>query len=152
MQTKLVPTLFLTLSALAIAPFVVPAIAHQAQHQSTAAGDGEMEAMIHLDPSDSPAAGSPSETWFVLKANNMPVPLANCNCEVMIYDSRNQMIMHGLPLSETMIDGQAAIATEITFPLPGAYTVVLSGQAQDGSFEPFEIRFPVTSVASTSAY
>ncbi|NEQ28822.1 MAG: hypothetical protein F6K28_59700 [Microcoleus sp. SIO2G3] len=153
LKTRFLPTFMLTLSALAIAPFILPAIAHQAQHQATSSTEGGMEVMIHLDPNDSPVAGSSSETWFVLTApSGDNVPLANCNCEAMVYDANEQMVVHNLPLGATMVDDKEAIGTAITFPAPGSYTVVLSGQSQDGSFEPFEIRFPVTAVTSTSMY
>ncbi|HEY9658600.1 MAG TPA: hypothetical protein V6C65_09130 [Allocoleopsis sp.] len=36
-----------------------------------------------------------------------------------------------------------AISTSIIFPVSGNYTVVLSGQSTDNSFEPFALEFPV---------
>ncbi|MBC7972582.1 MAG: hypothetical protein H7Z11_21050 [Verrucomicrobia bacterium] len=71
-----------------------------------------------------------------------------CNCRVAVYNVHNQSIARNLPLSSMAMEGHqkghAAIRTMITFPKPGAYTVVLAGQAKDKSFAPFELKFPIT--------
>ncbi|NJL22627.1 MAG: hypothetical protein HC895_20330 [Leptolyngbyaceae cyanobacterium SM1_3_5] len=67
-----------------------------------------------------------------------------------MYDFRDRAILQSLPLNPATIDGKAAIATEITVPASGSYTIVLSGQIQ--SSKPFEIRFPVTAIETSPTY
>ncbi|NJP12035.1 MAG: hypothetical protein HC866_23290 [Leptolyngbyaceae cyanobacterium RU_5_1] len=142
---KILPIFVSTVCGFSIAPLIIvpPLIAHQQQNAAN------VEVMIHLDPDDSPFAGKPTLTWFMLMRNNgdMIAP-ANCNCRVTAYDSGNKAIAHHLPLSTIQLEGHKkghqGIRTTITFPKPGSYTVVLSGQARDNSFNPFELKFPVT--------
>ncbi|MBW4472161.1 MAG: hypothetical protein KME45_17410 [Stenomitos rutilans HA7619-LM2] len=142
---RLLPLFIWAMCSSAIIPlaFALPLIAHQEQ---TGASVG---VMIHLDPNDSPYASKPTLTWFMLtrRGGNMISP-TTCNCRVTVYDGRNQAIARSLPLSTMELEGHQkghrAIRTTITFPKPGAYTVVLSGQAKDKSFAPFETKFPVT--------
>ncbi|GAB4228620.1 MAG: hypothetical protein Kow00121_57610 [Elainellaceae cyanobacterium] len=122
----------------------LPLVAHQ-QHQATTAG--AITATIHLDPNDTPHAGHPSETWFMLtQENGTPILLDNCMCQVNVLDDQNQAIAELLPLSQISVEGQSAIGTEITFPEPGSYTVILNGTSEDGSFAPFELSFPVVAI------
>lgn len=147
MYDRIIPTLFLSLSTLAIAPFIVPGIAHQ-----HFASRDRVDATIRFQSNNSLIAGKPNATQFLLTAkNDQPVSRLSCNCQVSVHDFRDRAIVNRLPLSDTMIDGKAAIATAITFPASGSYTIVLSGQIQASS-EPFEIRFPVTAIHSTPTY
>ena len=142
---RILPFFIWTVCSSAIIPlaFALPLIAHQ-ERMGTSVG-----AMIHLDPNDSPYAKKPTLTWFMLtrRGGSMISP-SDCNCHVAVYNARNQSIAHDLPLSTMSMEGHQkghqAIRTTITFPKPGAYTVVLSGQSKDRSFEPFELKFPVT--------
>lgn len=145
MSDRLIPTLFLSLSALAIAPFVVPAIAYQQFFSN------RIDATIQFSANSPPAVGKISTAHFLLSdKNNQPVPLSNCHCQVRVQDFRDRTIFSNLPLSAATIDGKAAIATEIVFSISGSHTVILSGQIQ--SSEPFEIRFPVTAVHTNPTY
>lgn len=115
-------------------------------HQSKPATLG---ASIHLDPNDMPQAGQASLTWFLLtRSNGSLVTPENCNCQVAVYDSKNQLVTHNQLLSTITLTAykqitHRAISTHIVFPDPGDYTVVLAGRSIDGSFEPFVLDFPV---------
>ena len=142
---RLLPIFIWTVCSSAIIPlaFALPLIAHQEKTGSS------VGAMIHLDPNDSPYAGKPTTTWFMLtRRGGTMISPSTCNCRVAVYDSRQQSIAPHLPLSTMSLEGHQkghkAVRTTITFPKPGAYTVVLAGQAKDKSFEPFELKFPVT--------
>lgn len=122
---------------------VSPLAAHQQQNTT------DLDVMIHLDPDDSPYAQKPSLTWFMLmRKNGDMVSPAACNCRAIIYDSRNQVIDRNLALSTMSIPGHKkehqGLRTMITFPKPGKYKVVFSGQAKDNSFKSFNLAFPVT--------
>jgi hypothetical protein len=118
-------------------------------HQTQPTNAEKVNAMIHLDPEDSPIAGKASLTWFMLtRSNGKMIAPANCACQVNVYNASGQVIMRGLPLSTMAVagheKGHEAIQTKITFPRPGAYKVMLSGKSKDKSFAPFEVKFSVT--------
>jgi len=127
----------------AIPLFDTASIAHQTVKTS------DVEAMIHLDPDDRPYANKQTLAWAMLtKRNGEMISPAKCNCRMMAYDSQNRAIARNLPLSSMQMEGHKqgheAIRTTIKFPKPGVYTVVLTGQAKDKSFAPFEFKVPVT--------
>ncbi|MBD3881823.1 hypothetical protein IFO70_08660 [Phormidium tenue FACHB-886] len=112
-------------------------------HQQMALG--EVEAMVHLEPDDSPYAGEPSPTWIhLLNANGETIRLADCTCNLKVYDSQNQPL--AIPnLVEAAMEGRnQLLTTSITFPAAGAYKLVLTGQSPANKFEPFELVVPVT--------
>ena len=115
------------------------AIAHQ--HLSI----GDVQATVHLEPDDSPHAGQPSLTWFhLMRSDGETVPLADCTCNVVVYDSQNQPIAQP-QLAEAEVEGhERPIATNITFPNPGTYQLVLTAQPKEDQFKPFELKIPVT--------
>ena len=99
---------------------------------------------MHLKPQDMPRAKQASPTWFMLtQRGGSLIPAENCACQVAVYNSDHQAIAQNSPLTTTLVETHQAIATTITFPTPGTYTVVLSGQSKDESFQPFELTFPV---------
>lgn len=108
--------------------------------------DGDVYGRIHLDPDDSPFAGQPSFTWFHLYSEEDAITLANCNCNLLVYDSQNRQIAKPA-LSETEMEGhdERPITANITFPGAGVYQVVLTGQPKgEGEFQSFEIAVPIT--------
>ncbi len=129
--------------------WVLPLDAHQKKKAPNSLG-----AMIHLQPNDSPYAGKSTETWFMLtRPGGAMVSPATCNCRVVAYEaskpgSQPNWTTDRLPLARLDMagheKGHQAIRTDITFPKPGSYVVVLSGSSRDGSFSPFELKFPVT--------
>jgi hypothetical protein len=141
---KILPILMLTIAGFTIPVLfpVSPLIAHTRQNTA------DVGVMIHLDPKDSPYAGRPTLTWFMLtRKNGEMISPASCNCRVAAYNSRNQAIATQLPLSAKPMPGHSkehqVIQTTITFPQPGAYKVLLTGRSKDASFAPFEFQFPV---------
>jgi hypothetical protein len=144
-MNKILPVLIAAVCGFSVTSLghVLPAIAHQDQMSTS----GNVGAMIHVDPNDTPPAGQPRPAWFELtRADGSPIPLSDCNCQVMVHNAQDRAIIHDLPLASTSVAGEEVISTTITFPTPGSYTVVLSGESKDGSFEPFEIMFPITAV------
>jgi hypothetical protein len=142
---KLLPLFILSVCGLAVSPLIstLPLIAHQMN------AAGSVGAMIHLEPNDSPFAGKNTMTWFMLtrQSGEMIAP-KQCDCKVMALDANEQPIVHHLPLTTMQLAGHQAgheaIRTDITFPKAGAYTVVLTGKSKDNSFDPFELKFPIT--------
>ena len=114
------------------------AIAHQ---DYTA---GAVTAMVHLEPNDSPQAGKPTSTWFhLMGAHEQTIRLADCTCNLTVYDSQKQAIANP-ELSETTVAGhEHPLSASITFPSAGDYQMVLTGQSKSNQFEPFELDVPV---------
>ena len=127
----LLATVYLCLSSPA-------AIAHQ---DYTA---GTITAMVHLEPDDSPHAGKPTSTWIhLMGANEQTIRLADCACNLTVYDSQKQPIANP-ELSETTVAGhEHPLSASITFPSAGDYQMVLTGQSKSNQFEPFELDVPV---------
>jgi len=116
------------------------AIAHQ--HRMI----GDVQATVHLEPDDSPYAGESSFTWFhFTDTNGETIPLADCTCNLVVYDSQNQPIANP-QLSESDVEGhERPITTNITFPSAGTYQLVFTGEPkQENAFEPFELTVSVT--------
>jgi hypothetical protein len=112
-------------------------------HQDLSTGD--VKAVVHLVPDDSPQAGQPSLTWFqLMRADGQTVPLSDCNCSLVVYDSQDQAIARP-QLAETAVEGhESPISTNITFPNAGQYELVFTGESNSSAFKPFELKVPVT--------
>jgi hypothetical protein len=115
------------------------AIAHQDLTVET------VQATVHLEPDDSPYAKIPSLTWFHLShPDGETIPLSDCNCNLVVYDAQNQPIAQP-QLSEAEVEGhERPITTSITFPTPGAYQLVFTGEPKGDDFQPFKLTVPVT--------
>lgn len=113
-------------------------------HQQTMISN--VQAVVHLEPDDSPYAGEPSFTWFhLINANDETIPLADCTCNLVVYDSQNQPIANPQLSEADVEEHERPITTTITFPSAGSYQLVFTGQPkQENLFEPFELTVPVT--------
>jgi hypothetical protein len=148
---KILPICMATVLGVSLAPLIgmLPLDAHQQKTTPKSVG-----AMIHLEPDDLPYAGKSTMTWFVLtRRGGAVISPATCDCQVVAYGadkqgSKTNWTTDRLPLSTMAMaghqKGHQGIRTNITFPKPGSYVVVLSGKSKDGSFNPFEVKFPVT--------
>lgn len=106
---RLLPLFIWAVCGSAIIPlaFALPLTAHQ-EKIGTSIG-----AMIHLDPDDSPYAGKPTLTWFMLSrpGGSMVAP-TTCNCRAAVYNARNQAIAQNLPLSTLLRAKTASSSTK----------------------------------------
>lgn len=128
-----------------------PASAHKVE---TAADVG---ATLHIEPNDTPRAGESAKTWFALtRKGGKVIPLAECDCRLVVYAEPHSP--KEPPLLEPSLQSivaeryQGIPGTEITFPRPGAYQLQLNGKPKNGaSFQPFNLKFPVTVAAGAVA-
>jgi hypothetical protein len=119
-------------------------IAHEVETSGSVGGT------MHIEPNDTPRAGTSSLAWFALtRRGGQTIPLSACNCSLSVY--KQPRVAGDAPiqkpaLSAASVEGrQGTPSANITFPQAGAYEVVLSGQpATAGAFAPFELKFPVT--------
>jgi hypothetical protein len=121
---------------------MLPAIAHQNQMSDSDA----VSVMVHLEPNDTPQVGQPSLIWTMLMQPDGSDLGPNCTCRIAIYDPNGERIAHHVALQEMVVEEQTVMGTTMTFEEPGLYTLVVSGQANDDSFEAFELTFPFTVV------
>lgn len=119
-------------------------LAHEVQLSNEVGGT------LHIEPNDNPKAGTASLTWIALtRRGGQPIPLADCSCKLSVYAqpySAGDAPIQQPTLSATSAEGRAGIpSATITFPLAGAYELVLQGSpTAAGAFSPFELRFAVT--------
>lgn len=118
--------------------------AHEVQISSEVGGT------LHIEPSDSPKAGTANLTWFALtRRGGQSIGLSECRCSLAVYAqprSQNDSPIQRPTLSATTAEGRQGIpSANITFPRAGAYELVLQGQPiRSGGFAPFELKFSVT--------
>ncbi|MBI4783907.1 MAG: hypothetical protein HY785_21695 [Oscillatoriophycideae cyanobacterium NC_groundwater_1537_Pr4_S-0.65um_50_18] len=116
---------------------------HAIAHQPLALED--VQATVHLEPDDSPYAEQPSPTWIhLMRSDGETVPLADCNCNVVVYDSLNQAIARPSLAAVSAEGHEQLMGTSITFPKAGDYRLVFAGQSRSEAFQPFELEIPVT--------
>ena len=110
----------------------------------------EVGGTLHIDPNDSPKAGTASLAWIALtRRGGQSMPLADCNCKLSVYTQPHRAgdaPIQQPTLSAASIEGRTGVpSASITFPRAGAYELVLQGSpVKAGAFAPFELRFAVT--------
>jgi hypothetical protein len=139
------PMIFpIVFSALLGLPVLLGSATPSIAHQQMSATDS-VSAMVHLEPNDTPQAGTPSLTWVMLmNSDGSEIAPSSCACRLAIYDANDRRIAHHISLEETSVDGEMMLATSLTFPEPGTYTLLLTAESSDDSFESFELKVPVT--------
>ena len=120
---KVVTSLFcITLSSL----FVIPTVsAHVLQT------DGTIGAVMHINPSDDPRAGSKSTFFFEFKDRANAFILSDCQCKVRISGNT--------PIYETTFGSEPFFT--YTIPDMGVYTVTINGTSVSGKFKPFTLSY-----------
>jgi hypothetical protein len=122
----------------------LPSQAHQVEVSNEVGGT------LHIEPNDSPRAGTASLTWFALnRRGGQPIRLADCNCSLSLYAQPRRASdtpIQRPPLRSANVEGRSGVpSATITFPWAGSYELVLKGQPNAaGAFAPFELRFSVT--------
>lgn len=117
---------------------------------------GEVGGTAHIEPNDSPQAGTPSLAWFALtRQGGELIPLEACTCKLSIYTQPHQPADAAIAepsLRPISAEGyQNVPGADITFPQVGAYNMVLQGQPKTpNDFSPFELTFDVTVAAGQS--
>ena len=109
--------------------FPLPASAHILKT------DGQIGAILHVDPDDDPFIGQPASLYFELKDTSGQFSAANCTCQVDIAtDGKSLVKQPGTPSTTN------GIGFSYTFPSAGVYTLTLTGQpVTPGAFQPFTL-------------
>ncbi|AFZ67997.1 hypothetical protein [Deinococcus peraridilitoris] len=106
--------------------------------------DGNVGALLHIEPDDDPVVGKVSATWFETRARGgRPITLTNCNCTVSVYAGSVQP--HKKPvLTPKLKSEKNRLGVDLVFPAEGAYTLVLSGMPKNGAtFNAFRLEWVV---------
>ncbi|MFC4452267.1 hypothetical protein [Deinococcus sonorensis] len=117
---------------------LTPALAHEL------ARDGNVGALMHTDPDDAPLVGKPTAVFFELnQRGGKAIPLAQCRCTLQVYAGS---AAPGRKPQSTGVLKQTKneLTSSVTFPVAGAYTMVLQGAPRPGfTFPAFRLSWTV---------
>ncbi len=103
-------------------------------------------ATIHVDPDDRPLAGQNSQLWISLtKRGGVIIPYENCNCNIEVQSLTNSSIRFILPKPSYTNADHLGLHNYVgvVFPQAGRYNLRVVGKSKEGTFEPFELTFPI---------
>ncbi|WP_027483868.1 hypothetical protein [Deinococcus pimensis] len=106
--------------------------------------DGDVGALLHIEPDDDPAVAKPNPTWFeVNQRGGKAVTTTNCACVLSVYAGSYRAGAKALS-TPALKTADRRLGASVTFPKEGAYTLVLTGKAKAGAtFRPFTLQFVV---------
>lgn len=105
---------------------------------------------LHIEPNDQPTAGESSLVWFALtRRGGQTIPLTECDCQLQVFkEPRSANPTPILTPSLTPVNAERYTqipGANFAFPQPGRYQLQITGKPKTGgSFQPFELTFPVT--------
>ncbi len=128
---------FLLASVLLMLP--LPVVAHQLKT------NGEVGALMHIEPADQPKVGTNQTIWFKLvKKGGQKIAADQCNCTLSLTQGPRSIL--DTPLTAGTSGENAGFPTaQLIFPHPGGYTLVVSGTPKGTApkFTPFSLRWAV---------
>lgn len=112
-----------------------PISAHQLKR------DGDVGALMHIEPTDNPQAGVPATVWFALvKKGGQKIPLKECTCTLTVENGPQRLFSPQL-IPGTAGEAKGSPSAQVNFPKKGNYLLVLSGTGKQ--FKPFTLRWKV---------
>ena len=118
---------------LLVGVMTVPASAHVLKT------DGEIAAILHINPNDAPTSGSPSSLIFFVSDTTSRFTLSNCICRATIQENGRTISTINLT---ALFPGLSQ--NNYVFPNPDVYTVQLNGDPKiSGDFQPFTLTYIV---------
>ena len=110
--------------------------------------DGNIGAVLHLDPNDDPIAGQASAFFLEFKDTSGKFDPLTCTCSADIYKGEQKVA--SLPLfagnGSRLVSGsgQATGNASFTFPNKDVYTMKVVGMPlQSGAFQPFTLNYSI---------
>jgi hypothetical protein len=142
--------------AVAIASLIVLSLAGALAHEFVR--DGDVAALMHVEPDDAVTAAKPTTAWFELtKRGGEMIGEADCDCRVGIY--AGAIKPGATPIQAVAAkDGTAGrakgkLSATLTFPDEGAYTLTLDGKPRKaGAFKPFLLEWTVRAEATPGSH
>lgn len=134
---------------------IILAMLLRAPHAALAhfpATDGNVTAVLHVEPDDYPAAGQPETIYFIFSDQANHFKLSGCSCSLSISQQGEQLYYAPLtppPSGPPSIYSTAGIP--FSFPNSGSYYIRLVGKPESpGAFHAFNLswNFRVASAAA----
>lgn len=105
--------------------------------------DGDIGAVIHVDPDDNPIAGEQSQLYFDVKDKTGKLSPKNCECTVHILQGDRTLTSIPLYRDSSQVNREHAVATYV-FKTRGIYTILLEGKPQhENDFQPFVLSYDI---------
>ncbi len=105
--------------------------------------DGDVGAVLHIDPDDDPIANSPATLIFELKDRTDKFQPSNCDCSVTVL-SEGKNIFSQAVFQNNSEPTESSASILFTFPQKGVYQVVLAGKPkQENTFQPFSLTYDI---------
>jgi hypothetical protein len=99
--------------------------------------DGDIGAIMHINPDDNPLSGTPTTYSIAFKDTTNRFSLSNCGCNVSF--TEDNKIIYTEPL--TQID-ELDSANYFTFPKADVYTMTVTGKPKmANAFQPFILSY-----------
>jgi hypothetical protein len=118
--------------------------------------DGNIGAVLHIDPDDDPIVGQPATFFFEFHDKQNKFQLSGCNCIAKILSNGQAIFSQGLlPASASSTD-QLEPLFQYTFQQKGVYTIDVAGTPNTpGDFQNFDLQYNIrvdrTAAAPTSS-
>ena len=110
--------------------------------------DGSIEAVLHIDPGDSPIVNAPAVLHFDFTASQNNIDLHNCNCTLSISNNGSSLLEKNFA-DESIVISTSTASVVYTFPAKAVYTVIIKGNGL--SKQPFTLSYAVRVDRETSA-
>ena len=126
-----------------LAALAVPTLAHNVEISN------DVAATFHIEPNHNPRAEESTIAWFALtQRGGKTIPLSQCDCKLNVYTlpraADTSPVLNPILQAIDVEKYREVPSANITFPQAGAYELVISGTAKDGtSFQPFELSYTV---------
>ncbi len=96
--------------------------------------DGNIGAVLHIDPDDDPIANLPSNFYFEFKDKQNQFDITKCNCQVYISESGKQLYTQAI----------SSPTFSYTFLKKDVYQLVVIGQPTSGyNFQQFSLSYDI---------
>lgn len=127
---------FVTLLFVLIFPIIVSA--HSTVY------DGEVGALLHIDPDDDPIISEPATLYFHWESEDSDFYFENCGCTIDILLQGKSLYSNSLELVSDKSFGNETRALSFTFPKKGLYVITVKGNAlKDNTKTPFNLQYEV---------
>jgi hypothetical protein len=125
-------------AALLLVLMASPALAHEI------ARDGNIGGLMHIEPDDAPVVGKPNAFYFeVNQKGGKSVLLSQCACTLSVYAGSVRAGAKPLSLPK-LTQARGEYTGKVSFPVAGAYTLVLTGAPRAGAgFDRFKLSWVV---------
>lgn len=101
--------------------------------------DGDIGAVLHINPDDAPTTGTPTDYIMSFDDNTGRFSLPACDCTVSIIANGKALAHKPLAVSSNLVS-----ENHYAFVKPGVYTMRFTGTPnRSGAFQPFTLNYEV---------